>query len=52
MFVPAEMKEHFADVPNAKVKTFPARFNGVASYERFRRFTVSTEEQVAVPPQP
>jgi hypothetical protein len=49
MFVPAEMKEHFADVPNAKVKTFPTRFNGVASYERFRRFTVSTEEQVAVP---
>jgi len=52
MFVPAEMKEHFADVANAKVKTFPARFNGVASYERFRRFTVSTEAQVAVPPQP
>jgi hypothetical protein len=49
MFVPAEMKEHFADVPNAKVKTFPTPFDGVASYERFRRFTVSTEEQVAVP---
>jgi hypothetical protein len=50
MFVPAEMREHFADVPRAKVKTFPAPFNGVARYERFRRFTVSTEEKVAQPP--
>jgi hypothetical protein len=50
MFVPAEMREHFADVPRAKVKTFPAPFNGVARYERFRRFTVSTEETVAQPP--
>jgi hypothetical protein len=31
------------------VKTFPARFKGVARYERFRRFTVSTEEQLALP---
>ena len=50
MFVPAEMREHFADVPRAKVRTFPAPFNGVARYERFRRFTVSTEEKVAPPP--
>jgi hypothetical protein len=49
MWVPAEMREHFGDVPNAKVTTFPARFNGVARYERFRRFTVSTEEQVTLP---
>jgi len=49
MWVPAEMREHFADVPRAKVKTFPAPFNGVARYERFRRFTVSTEEQVTLP---
>jgi hypothetical protein len=49
MWVPAEMREHFADVPGAAVKTFPAPFNGVARYERFRRFTVSTDEQVAVP---
>ena len=49
MWVPAEMKERFADVPSAKVKTFPAPFDGVARYERFRRFTVSTDEQVAVP---
>jgi hypothetical protein len=44
------MRERFADVPRAKVKTFPAPFNGVARYERFRRFTVSTEEKVAPPP--
>jgi len=50
MWVPAEMREHFADVPRAKVKTFPAPFKGVARYERFRRFTVSTEEHVALPP--
>ena len=50
MWVPAEMREHFADVPRAKVKTFPAPFDGVARYERFRRFTVSTEEKVALPP--
>jgi hypothetical protein len=50
MWVPAEMREHFADAPRAKVKTFQAPFNGVARYERFRRFTVSTEEKVALPP--
>ena len=50
MWVPAEMREHFADVPRAKVQTFPAPFNGVARYERFRRFTVSTDEKVALPP--
>jgi hypothetical protein len=49
MWVPAEMREHFADIPNATVKTFPAPFNGVARYERFRRFTVATDEQVALP---
>jgi hypothetical protein len=49
MWVPAEMRERFADVPHAKAKTFPAPFNGVARYQRFRRFTVSTDEQVAVP---
>ena len=31
------------------MKTFLAPFNAVARYERFRRFTVSTEEQVALP---
>jgi hypothetical protein len=50
MWVPTEMREHFADVPRAKVKTFPVPFRGVARYERFRRFTVSTEEKVALPP--
>jgi hypothetical protein len=49
MWVPAEMTEHFADVPRAKVLTFPARFHGEARYSRFRRFTVSTDEEVALP---
>ncbi len=51
MWVPAEMKEHFADVPLAKLCTFPNPFEGVARYGRFRRFSVRTEWQ-AVPPQP
>jgi hypothetical protein len=42
------MTEHFAGAKR-EVKTFPVRFNGVARYERLRRFTVSTEEQVAQP---
>ena len=49
MWVPAEMREHFADVPRAQVPTFPAPFKGVARYERFRRFSVSTEERVTLP---
>ncbi len=49
MWVPVEMTEHFADVPKATVSTFPVPFKGVARYERFRRFTVSTEEQVVLP---
>jgi hypothetical protein len=32
------------------VLPFPAAFTGVARYTRFRRFTVSTEENVALPP--
>jgi len=49
MWVPAEMREHFADVQGAKVQTFPNTFEGVARYGRFRRFTVQTEEQATVP---
>jgi hypothetical protein len=49
MWVPAEMKEHYADVPKATVITFPIPFSGEARYERFRRFTVGTEEKVVLP---
>jgi hypothetical protein len=42
MWVPADMREHYANVSGI-------RFDGVARYERFRRFTVSTEEQVVLP---
>jgi hypothetical protein len=47
MWVPAEMKERFADVWSAKVRTFPHPFEGVARYGKFRRFTVSTEERAS-----
>jgi len=48
MWVPAEMREHFADRPNAAAQTFLVAFARVARYERFRRFSVSTDEQVAL----
>jgi VWFA-related protein len=48
MWVPAEMKERYADVPNAKVRTFPDSFTGVARYGKFRRFTVRSEEGATV----
>ncbi len=49
MWVPAEMRERFADVAGAKVQTFPNPFKGAARYSRFRRFTVRTEWQATVP---
>ena len=49
MWVPVEMREHFADAPGAKMRTFRRPFDGVAQYSRFRRFTVATEERADVP---
>ena len=48
MWVPAQMREEYADVKGAKVQTFPNAFKGVARYARFRRFTVSSQEDAAV----
>ena len=50
MWVPTEMKELFAEVRSGKVPTFPQPFEGVARYGKFRRFSVSTQESVRVPP--
>jgi hypothetical protein len=41
MWVPTEMRERYG--------TSQGPLEGVAHYERFRRFTVSTEEEVALP---
>ena len=49
MWVPAEMREEYADVKGAKVKTFANSFKGVARYGQFRRFSVSSQETAAVP---
>ena len=49
IWVPAEMPERYADAPRAKLRTFPSPFEGVASYGKFRRFTVSSEESAVAP---
>jgi hypothetical protein len=48
MWVPSEMKERYADLPKAKVHTFPDAFEGVARYGKYRQFTVRSEEGAAV----
>ena len=52
MWVPSEMREEYADVKGAKVRTFHSAFKGVALYGKFRRFSVSSQETVAVPEAP
>ena len=49
IWVPAEMRERYADAPRAKLRTFPSPFEGMASYGKFRRFTVSSEESAVAP---
>jgi hypothetical protein len=49
MWVPVEMKERYADMPNAKVRLFHPPFESEARYGNFRKFSVSTEEKVASP---
>jgi hypothetical protein len=48
MWVPSEMREKYADVMGAKLRTFPDPFKSVARYGRFRRFTVTTLDSNAV----
>ncbi len=49
IWVPAEMKERYADVPGAWAPVFGSRTTGTARYFNYRRFTVSTEEKSAGP---
>lgn len=49
MWVPAEMREEYADLAAAKVRTFPSPFKSVARYGKFRQFTVRSEEGAATP---
>jgi VWFA-related protein len=48
MWVPAEMREHYADTRAARLRVFLSPFEGTARYVGFRRFTVETQER-AVP---
>jgi hypothetical protein len=49
MWVPAEMREEYEDLPAAPIRTFGSRTEAIARYGGFRRFTVTTEEEAHVP---
>jgi hypothetical protein len=49
IWVPADMKERYADVPGAWAPVFGSKTTGTATYSNYRRFTVSTEEKAQVP---
>jgi hypothetical protein len=49
IWVPAEMKEAYADLPGASIKVFGEPVEATARYTRYRRFTVTTEEEAALP---
>jgi hypothetical protein len=48
IWVPAEMKERYADVPGAWAPVFGSATEGTARYSNYRRFQVSTEEKAEV----
>jgi hypothetical protein len=49
MWVPAEMREEYEDLPTAGVRTFGSRTEATARYGGFRRFTVTTQEEAHLP---
>ena len=49
MWVPVEMREEYEDLPAASVRTFRSPTEATARYERFRRFTVTTDEEAKLP---
>jgi hypothetical protein len=49
MWVPAEMREEYEDLPTAAVRTFGSRTEATARYGGFRRFTVTMEEEAHLP---
>lgn len=49
MWVPTEMRERYADVEQANVRTFSEPLDAVARYSRFRRFTVDSQARPNVP---
>jgi VWFA-related protein len=48
IWVPAEMKEQYGDVPCAWAPVFGSKTEGTARYSNYRRFSVSTEEKAEV----
>ncbi len=52
MWVPKEMRETYADLPNGALAVFGGRSEATASYSGFRRFTVRVEDERATLPAP
>jgi VWFA-related protein len=49
IWVPAEMKERYEDLPGAWTPVFGTKTEGTARYSNYRRFSVSTQEKATVP---
>ena len=50
MWVPAEMKERYEDLPNAYAPLFYIPTEATARYSNLRQFVVTTEEKAELPP--
>jgi len=50
IWVPAEMKEWYDDLPTASIPYFGGSTEGTARYSNYRRFTVTTEEKAEARP--
>jgi hypothetical protein len=51
MWVPAEMREAYEDLPGAPAPVFRSPSEATARYSNFRRFTVTVEDETARLPQ-
>jgi hypothetical protein len=49
LWVPAEMKERYEDLPGAFPRVFHGRVEGAARYSNYRRFSVTTDEKTEAP---
>jgi hypothetical protein len=47
---PVEMKEKYFDVPGTERPVFFSSADASARYSNFRQFSVTSEEQAAIPP--
>jgi hypothetical protein len=52
MWVPAEMRERYEDLPGTPLPVFRSPSEATARYTNFRRFTVTIEDVTATVPSP